>query len=144
MKKVFDNQDFFKTINDTLLANKSVSFMVKGHSMSPFLKNEESEVFLKTKDNYQIYDICLFKYKDDYRLHRLIKVSNQNYYFRGDHLYQYEIVSKDHILAYVYQYQNHKLINVNRLSYKVKVRLFLLYKQVYMFLRRCYLVIKHG
>lgn len=136
MKTLYDNDAFFETIKPLLNDNQAVSFMVKGTSMKPFLKDGKTEVFLKTKDEYRPLDICLFKLNQRYYLHRLIKI-NDKYVFRGDALYTYEFIDKKDILAYVYQYQvNHKMVSTEAFIYKCKVRCYLLAKRIKLMLRR--------
>jgi len=139
MKKVFDNQDFFKPIEEALNQQESVSFLVQGTSMSPTFKHLHTEVFLKQKDRYLPQDVCLFKMKNKYFLHRLIKINNNRCFFRGDHLYRYEVCQVDQILAYVYQFKNgDRLMSVNQIRYMLKVRFYLIFKQVKMILRSVY------
>ena len=145
MKKVFENEDFFKTVTSTLLENKSVSFLVKGTSMLPFFKSGVTEVFIFKKDEYKRHDVCLFKINDNYVLHRLIRIKNGLYYFRGDHLYNFEIVKSDSIIGSVYKYiENGKMYDVNKFTYKLKLNFFLLTKNIKMVLRKIYLGVRRG
>jgi signal peptidase I len=135
MKTLYDNDTFFETIKPLLNENQVVSFMVKGTSMKPFLKDGQTEVFLKTKEAYRPLDMCLFKFNQKYVLHRLIKI-NDKYVFRGDALYTYEEVDQKDILAYVYQYQTkHKMVKTEAFIYKFKVRCYLLAKSIKFMLR---------
>jgi signal peptidase I len=137
MIKTFDNESFFKTISESLKQGQSVSFMVKGNSMKPFFIDGSTEVFLNKKDDYHKGDVCLFKYKDNYILHRLIKIKEYQYIFRGDHLYHYEQISEGNILGFVYRFKrNHKVIDSSSLLYKIKVNIYLLYKSLKMVLRK--------
>lgn len=144
-RKVIENKVFFQTITDTLSDKASVSFIVKGKSMMPFLHDQETEVFCKKKNRYQVNDICLFNIKDQYFLHRLIKIKGDQYFFRGDHLYTYEIVGEDQILAYVYQFQHKdKMIICKNRIYRFKVFIYLKFKAIKMFLRHIYRGVFHG
>lgn len=137
MIKTFDNESFFKTISESLKQGQSVSFMVKGSSMKPFFQDGLTEVFLKEKDDYHKGDVCLFKYKDNYILHRLIKIKADQYIFRGDHLYSYENINKNQILGFVYKFnQNDKVVNSSSFFYKLKVKIYLFYKSIKMVLRQ--------
>lgn len=137
MIKTFDNESFFKTISESLKQGQSVSFVVKGNSMKPFFLDGLTEVSLKEKDDYHKGDICLFKFNDHYILHRLVKIKEGHYIFRGDHLYGYECVKKEDILGFVYKFkQKDKIIHSSSLSYKFKVKLYLFYKSIKMVLRR--------
>ena len=135
MKTIYDNDTFFETIKPLLNDNQAVSFVVKGTSMKPFLKNGQTEVFLKTKEAYRPLDMCLFKFNQKYVLHRLIKI-NDKYVFRGDALNTYEEVDQKDILAYVYQYQTkHKMVSTETFIYKFKVRCYLFAKSIKLMLR---------
>jgi hypothetical protein len=144
MKKVIENKVFFETIIDSLNHKESVSFIVKGNSMKPFLLDQKTEVFLRQKDQYQKKDICLFKKNNQYILHRLIKIQANTYIFRGDHLYQKEYVQAKDILAYVYQFKNHHLVKTNHWYYRLKVNLYLTYKTAKNVLRKIYRGVFHG
>ncbi|MGM0496223.1 MAG: S24/S26 family peptidase [Bacillota bacterium] len=145
MKKVYDNKAFFKTIEESLSNNEKVAFIVKGNSMKPFFIDGLTEVFLKKKLNYNKKDICLFKKNDTYFLHRLIKIKQGLYYFRGDNLNQYEIVKPIALIGYVYQYKNNdRIIKTNNFFYKLKLYCFLAYKKLYLILRAIYLGVKSG
>ena len=144
MKKNFDNQEFFTAANELLKRGESISFLVKGNSMKPFFKNQETEVYIKTKSEYLPKDICLFQINNVYILHRLIRIKKDHYFFRGDNSYNFEIVHQEDILAYVYQYKTKKLIKTASLIYKLRVRLYLMFKGAKMFVRRIYLGVKGG
>jgi len=135
MKTIYDNDTFFETIKPLLNDNQAVSFVVKGTSMKPFLKDGQTEVFLKAKEAYKPLDMCLFKFNQKYVLHRLIKI-NDKYIFRGDALYTYEQVDQKDILAYVYQYQmKHIMVRTEAFIYKFKVRCYLFAKAIKLMLR---------
>jgi len=145
MKKVFNNQDFFDTIIDVLNHEESVSFFVKGSSMNPFFLNQQTEVFIRTKPFYQPKDVCLFKYGQKVLLHRLIRIKNGMYFFRGDHLYTYEKVEKEAILGYVYQMKtNEKMTRSIQVGYRLKVNLYLFYKKCKMIIRYIYRGVRYG
>lgn len=145
MHKVIENKAFFKTIADSLKEKESVSFKVKGKSMNPFFIDQETEVFVKEKDNYKPFDICLFELKGRFILHRLLKINHNQYIFRGDRLYQLETVEASNILGYVYQFKNNeKAILVENVSYQVKVRIYLAYKAIKMFIRKIYRGLFYG
>jgi hypothetical protein len=106
-KTVLPNKEFFLELIALLEQGKEVSLLVKGTSMKPFLDGE-TEVFLKEQANYKKGDICLFKYQDNYLLHRLLKVSGNEYCFRGDNAYRKEIVTKEDIYAKVEYYKKNE------------------------------------
>jgi len=137
MKKAFNNSDFFISVLKELEKGNKVSFLVKGNSMSPFLVNGKTEVFLKK--NYQLkrYEIYLFKYHDKFILHRYIGKKKDNLIFRGDNNNSLEYVSEDSIIANVYQFQiNGKTINTNQFFYKFRVRCFIVYRVFRSFIKK--------
>ena len=140
MKKVINNQAFFKTIIDSLNEHQHVSFMIKGNSMLPFFKDGKTEVFLKTKEQYKKMDICLFKLNGQYLLHRYMKRKKDKIYFQGDHLCQKEMVDKNAIIAYVYQFRlNNQLIQTDDIIYRIKRWFYLVFKKIKCFLKFMFL-----
>jgi len=115
-KTIISNELFFEEVIVLLKQDNEVSFMVKGSSMKPFL-NDETEVFLLRSNEYLKNDICLFKYKDHYLLHRLLKIKKNSFYFRGDNSKRIERVSEDFIYGKVLYYKKRsKTIKQNRLK----------------------------
>lgn len=136
-KLSFSNQEFFESIIDDLKKGDKVSFLVKGNSMKPFLVDGITEVFLMKKDVYQIGDICLFGYRDQFVLHRLIKVNKSHYIFRGDNSVFSETVHEEDIYAYVYRYKNgEETVSTESLDYQKKVKKHLSRRRIYLFMRR--------
>jgi len=128
---LFKNKAFFKEISTMIDAGQVVSFPVKGTSMRPFLKEGNTEVFVQKGTEYNKNDICLFQYQGKTILHRLIKIKDNQYYFRGDHLLQYEIVDESDILAKViYFITDHKQISSTDRWLRFRVTVCLLLKQV--------------
>lgn len=136
-KLSFSNEEFFKTIVEDLQKGDRVSFLVKGNSMKPFMLDGLTEVFLMKKEIYQVGDICLFEYRNQYILHRLIKVHKSHYIFRGDNSVLSETVHEEDIRAYVYQYNNDdETVSTGSLDYQKKVKKHLARRRIYLFLRR--------
>jgi signal peptidase I len=136
-KLVISNQEFFETIIEDLKKGDKVSFLVKGNSMKPFLLDGLTEVFLLKKDNYLVGDICLFEYRNQFILHRLIKQHKSHYIFRGDNSSFSETVHEEDIYAYVYQYKtDEELVSTASPNYLKKVRKHLVKRRTYLFLRR--------
>jgi phage repressor protein C with HTH and peptisase S24 domain len=136
-KLVISNQEFFETIIEDLKKGDKVSFLVKGNSMKPFLLDGLTEVFLQKKDNYQVGDICLFEYRNQYILHRLIKRHKSHFIFRGDNSVFTETVHEEDIHAYVYQYKTgEEVVTTASPEYQKKVKKHLARRRIYLFLRR--------
>lgn len=64
-----------------------VSMTPKGMSMYPFVKNTDSIVVVKPPRPIEKYDIVLFALKDNYALHRVIKLSGDTVVTAGDNNY---------------------------------------------------------
>lgn len=103
--------------------NQDVEIIVTGHSMLPFYKHGKTVVRLKKQDVYHKYDVVLFKYGDQYVLHRIIKIKDNVYTLRGDGAFRKEVVRQDALYAKVIDFhRDSKRIK----SYKLKYRLWLL------------------
>ena len=136
-KKTFENKDFFLAVEESLEKGDNVSFLVKGTSMLPIFKDSLTEVFITKKDKYQRFDVCLFKIDEQYILHRLVKTNKHHYYFRGDHSYNFEVVHKEDILAYVYKFKTgESIIEIDNFKYQFRFRFHLFIKGIKMFLRK--------
>ncbi len=67
-----------------------------GNSMNPMLKNRRDTVIIKKiTAPLKKYDVILYKRKESYILHRIIKVTNDGYVIRGDNCYFTETDIKD-------------------------------------------------
>ncbi len=134
--KLVSNKAFFEEVKNILDKGQAVTFPNKGFSMLPTLKDKLTEVSLVKSKEYKKYDICLFEYKNKYILHRLIKVKNDFYYFRGDHLYTFEAVKHEDIVAKVDYYStNSNIYYPNTFKHQIKLRGFLLFKKAKIILR---------
>jgi signal peptidase I len=138
MNKTINNKDFFTTIKTSLNSGEHVSFFVKGTSMLPFFKDGKTEVFLTKKDQYKKRDVCLFQYNEIYVLHRLVKIKDKHQYiFQGDHTYQFEVIEKEKIIGYVYQYKDgDKVSRMSSLCIQLKTILYLGFKKMKFWLRK--------
>ena len=90
---IVNNEAFFKDIKE-IIKTTDVKFKVKGSSMWPFFKDGITSVTLTKVEKLKKLDVCLFNYKDKYFLHRLIKIKDNDYIFKGDGLSSKEIVKK--------------------------------------------------
>lgn len=64
---------------------KSVTFVVKGVSMNPFLESGRDKVVLAPPRTPKIGDVVLAEVKKEtYALHRVIKIENGTFTMRGD------------------------------------------------------------
>lgn len=103
-KIVWDNNSFFKNVEEMLKEGKQVKITVKGRSMSPAL--EEGDVVLleaeKRTRKQKKEDIVLAKYEGKYILHRIVWVTGKHSYLAGDgNNSQIEKVRKEDVIALV-------------------------------------------
>ena len=64
---------------------KSVTFVVRGFSMRPFLENGRDKVILAPPREPQLGDVVLAEVREQtYALHRVIKIEDGVYTMRGD------------------------------------------------------------
>ena len=82
---------------------KDVEILAKGESMYPFLRHGKDSVILRRADNLQLYDIVLAKTGNEYVLHRIIKIEdNDNIILMGDgNIHDTETVTRTDICAVV-------------------------------------------
>ncbi|MBO5665212.1 MAG: S24/S26 family peptidase [Bacteroidaceae bacterium] len=64
---------------------KSVTFVVRGFSMRPFLEDGRDKVILAPPREPEIGDVVLAEVREQtYALHRVIKIEDRTYTMRGD------------------------------------------------------------
>ena len=64
---------------------KSVTFVVRGYSMRPFLEDGRDKVILTPPREPKVGDVVLAEVREQtYALHRVIKIDNGTYTMRGD------------------------------------------------------------
>lgn len=139
MKKItLDNQTLGKAIIETLNEGKKVSFTVKGISMKPFFKDDQTVVTLMKKIKYQKNDVIFFKYQQSFKLHRIRKIKKGNIICSGDFLRQKEMIEDKDILGYVLSYQegNRKEVLTTSFRYRFKVWMWLRIKPLLLWVIR--------
>ena len=131
MKKIVLNNELFMTeVNSYLNSGQTVEIKVRGHSMLPFYRHEKTVVSLKKKDDYVVNDVVLFKYQDQYILHRIIKIKNALYHILGDGSFTVHVIRKEDILGYVLDFITEGK-EIKNYMFKVKLwRLFSPFKRV--------------
>lgn len=84
--KTIDTKSYLDTLCELASKGETVSTVVSGSSMTPFLSANRDCVFLKVPEKpLKIGDIVLFTRENgDYVLHRIRKIKNNNYYLVGD------------------------------------------------------------
>lgn len=123
------SSEFMPLIKELLDEGKSVKFKISGNSMLPFLKHQQTLVTVTKKDTYLKHDTILYKNKDKYILHRIIKVKDNFYLTCGDALKTIEYIPKAHVLGFLYSYEvDDEITYHNSKLYKFKVNLWVFLK----------------
>lgn len=129
----------FTTYEEQLQAGETITCFTVGNSMEPLLYNRNTHVFVKKAEgNLHRNDIPLYKRPSgEYVLHRIIRVSEDHYYIRGDNRNYLEKVPKDWVFGVVTKiYRKGKYISVTDPGYRLYV---FLWNLIYPF-RRVYYV----
>ena len=100
-----ENPALFQHVFSVLQQDKHVIFYVRGNSMYPLLHNKKDKVLLTSPGNKDLTpgDIVLFRFGDQYKLHRIIRKENDLFVMRGDNcaITQCETVHSSEILGVV-------------------------------------------
>ena len=85
MKEV-DSREYISALKELILSGRSVSFLVTGNSMAPFLINKRDQVILAPLDDKAVKgDIIFFQRRDGtFVLHRVVKIGDKGYFLLGD------------------------------------------------------------
>ncbi|WP_162150749.1 hypothetical protein [Acholeplasma equifetale] len=96
---------------------------VYGKSMLPLLKENENQTLIIKTNQFNLYDVVLFKSKDKLVLHRIIKKKNDFFYITGDNQYRLEKVHQSKILGVMIAYYKNDLkIDVSDKAYQAYVK----------------------
>ena len=83
--RIIDSDNFFAFLIEEISAGKTVTIRAKGTSMLPFIhENDILQLVPLCKTELKKMDIILFKYKDSYLLHRIVKKNNEILLLQGD------------------------------------------------------------
>lgn len=87
--KAIPNDVFFHWVESEIKEGRAVHFRLKGDSMFPLLRNNKDEVILQScsHDDLRPMDVLLFRYRDKYLLHRLIRRDGDKLLLQGDGSY---------------------------------------------------------
>lgn len=90
--KTIDTKSYLDTLCSIADSGKTVSTIVSGGSMTPFLGNNRDYVFLEApKKPLKKGDIVLFeRVNGDYILHRIKRIKKDGFYLLGDRQYNVE------------------------------------------------------
>lgn len=138
MKKVsISSVELVPLMVETLKKNQSISFKVSGTSMLPFFKHQKTNVKLMKKSKpYQKGDVVLFEYMNSYRLHRIIKIKEDNIIASGDNLLSKEEFKASQIIGYVESFENKSITKSNSISYRMRYTLWRMLKPIILRLKR--------
>ena len=81
--------EFFDYVAERLSAGDNVRLRLKGNSMFPLLRNNRDIVVLApcACDALAPMDVVLFRYRDDYVLHRIVRRNGDRLLMQGDGVY---------------------------------------------------------
>ncbi len=126
MNTVEPTVQYFK-FEDLLLKDGYLVFTNVGVSMMPLLRQKRDIIEIRRKESGRCkkYDVVLYKRKDRYILHRIVKVLPDGYYIVGDHCTRLEKDIKDeNILGVMTRIiRNGKTITPDNVWYKIYVHI---------------------
>lgn len=129
---------------EQLESGGTVKFKPYGTSMLPLLRQGKDEVLLKKADRkLKKYDIVFYRRAGGQLvLHRLVKISNRQYIFRGDHQFQYEYgITDDNVIGIAHSiFRNGREIKSGSLEFALWAIFGSLFSRIYQ--RFYYLVSK--
>lgn len=139
-QKIVPNDEMMNLIREALEINQKATFKVSGSSMLPFFKHQETSVTVeKITKPLKKWDVILFVVKNQYILHRVIQVKNQEMICQGDYLFSKEVIKEEDVIGIVISFENQgKVVDVNHKRYLVKVKLWRLIKPIYVRLKRMF------
>lgn len=90
--RVIDTESFLSVLCELAQEGRTVSTVVSGGSMLPFLSGNRDVVYLeKPKRKLRKGDVVLFRRTNgDFVLHRIKKIKSEGYYLIGDRQYDVE------------------------------------------------------
>ena len=87
---------------ERLKEGQEVTMLFGGRSMLPLINGEGDKIRLRplsVDENCRTGEVYLFFHNNHYIIHRLLKIRNGVYVFRGDNCYSNEEVSREQVLA---------------------------------------------
>lgn len=89
----------YKILQKELLT-QNISIKATGNSMYPTLSDGDM-ITVVQEDNYVVGDILVFWYKQDFLVHRLLKICDGIYFCKGDNSFRLESVDKKFVVGKV-------------------------------------------
>ncbi len=124
MNKSFSIEELLPVMKEQLDNGKVVSFIPKGNSMLPMLRNGEDVVLLKkTEDRLHLSDVAFYyrRETDSYVIHRVVGFQKDgSYIMLGDNnvTKEYNIKPEDIIAVMTAFYRKGKMYEANCLRYR--------------------------
>lgn len=111
-------------IEESLATHGVYASTTRGISMEPLFRTHRDVVIIeRPKGDLKKYDVALYRVKDRYIMHRVIKVKADEYLIRGDNTFYTEHVPKDKILGVLVEF------NRKGKHHSVKERSFVAYSR---------------
>ncbi len=101
---VISNAEMLGLIEELLEQGKKVRLTIKGNSMKPLLRDGLDQVEISIPDEREIIKgaIVLFRYGNDFLLHRVISRKENQIFLRGDNVFQsIETVNTEQVIGIV-------------------------------------------
>jgi len=144
------NIEMLGMLDELLGDGKVVRIRIKGRSMLPFLRDGVEQVDLSTPADKEMIPgaLVLFRYRDVFVLHRIIRRKENKLMIMGDNVYQYkEVVTTDQVIGIVRKiiYPHGRELSTDSRRWKILSASWLIIKPVYrlslIFIRRSMILI---
>lgn len=115
-----------RRIEDVIAEQGVYVSTTSGVSMYPMLRNRRDTIVVSPcSGRLKKHDVPLYKRRDDYVLHRIIKVLPDSYVIRGDNCAYSErgITDRDIVGVLTGFYRGDRYVDLNAFSYRLYVRL---------------------
>ncbi len=123
-KQALVTSEMMALIEETIKNNQEAIFRVQGTSMGPFLKHDLTNVTMSQFTKLSKGDIILFRYNKEFKLHRIIKIKDEQIVARGDNSYQKELINLSDVIGVVVSYETNQKVIYPK-SFNVSILLFL-------------------
>lgn len=112
-------------IEEVIKNNGMYVSTVSGYSMSPFLKDRrDTVVILPPPEKIKKYDVVLYRYKERYVLHRVVRVRGDELVMCGDNRTEREYgITVSEIIGVLSEvYRGDKKVKLNGVGYQIYKR----------------------
>ena len=141
--KVLQNSFFFEEVEKIINGGESVELLVRGGSMTPYLRDEVDKVVISPLDDSVLKtgDIVLFFHSGCHLLHRIIRKKGDFFFIQGDGVVKkQEEVAPSDIIGIVSSIirPSGRIVSVNHRSYTLFWRCWLLLRPFRRYLLAAY------